>query len=353
MELSDNIVAVVHKEKKKSVKAHPIINDKTKQCGDAATVASTSSTVPTMNIQNEISELKESVSLLRNLLESQKTETAGAGSSVCDSLKRKHENDFNFDDSSSDCQEMSGDSDNEFDSFFTDTDKVSDPIDDKLANKIDSALSHTADKEMLNALMEKQLRPKNVNNLKLPKINKEIKLNQANKSLKFKEGRLGKVQSCVGKGLSAVVTLLDKAKKAKKAKDMLSSDLVYNTMADATKLLVTAHKDLSQLRRENLRSLLPQQNREICDAQGYEVIENNDLLFGNDLGKKVEELNKVKKLQTPKNFPRGRPTSASRPHSFPSHQNSWGYKNKRPWQGTQTPPWKKRGSFKGSHKPQQ
>lgn len=72
-------------------------------------------------------------------------------------------------------------------------------------------------------------------NLRLPKVNKEIKLSQANK------GILRKVQSCVEKSISAVLHILRKLKNAMKAKSKLDAQKVYAGVSDATKLLVTVH----------------------------------------------------------------------------------------------------------------
>ena len=221
------------------------------------------------------------------------------------SKKRTAAEAFDLDDSESDNdRESFSDSESEFDQFFVQDDRCGDAINDKLAGKVNNALLVSPEKEMLTDLLAKHPRPKNVPNLKLPKVNNEVKI--VNKPVKFREGRLGKAQNCVEKGLTVVLQIFSKSKLAKgKKSKILDANETYSEASDATKLLVTVHKELSQLRRENLRSSFSHRNRNVCNAQLYEKIEDNELLFGKDIAKKIEEVNRMKKFQSSKKTSRG------------------------------------------------
>ena len=130
------------------------------------------------------------------------------------SKKRTAAEAFDLDDSESDNdRESFSDSESEFDQFFVQDDRCGDAINDKLAGKVNNALLVSPEKEMLTDLLAKHPRPKNVPNLKLPKVNNEVKI--VNKPVKFREGRLGKAQNCVEKGLTVVLQIFSKSKLAK------------------------------------------------------------------------------------------------------------------------------------------
>ena len=57
----------------------------------------------------------------------------------------------------------------------------------------------SVDKDMLTEVLGRHPRPKNVTNLRHPKVNKEIKLQQASKGVKTRNGTLSEVQNCVEK----------------------------------------------------------------------------------------------------------------------------------------------------------
>ena len=71
---------------------------------------------------------------------------------------------------------------------------------------------------------------------------------------------------------------------------------MYEQLSDATRLLLASHKDISQHRRESLRTALNKDYRVICTTQQYAKLTSNEFLFGVDLSKRADEALKTKRL---------------------------------------------------------
>ena len=139
----------------------------------------------------------------------------------------------------------------EFDEFFLAQDKTGPGIDQVLAKKVNAVLCRKADTEMLGRLIKKFPRPGIIANLKTPAINKELrKLNRAPKQRDF---RIAKLQELVGKNLTAVLSVMHVSKTAIKAKNQIKPRTIFEVASDATKLLISAHNEYSQVHREGLK----------------------------------------------------------------------------------------------------
>ena len=134
----------------------------------------------------------------------------------------------------------------DFANFFVSYDKTSEPIQDKLTESINTNLCLTADKTMLSEVVQKLKRLANILNLRHTKLNQENKIKRAR--VKVREARLCKVQTCLEKGIGAISRIVHEAKSGLKDKHKVSAKDIYNYTSDSMKLLMTAHKDMSQMR---------------------------------------------------------------------------------------------------------
>ena len=102
-------------------------------------------------------------------------------------------------------------------------------------------------------------------NLRQPQLNQEIKIKRA--GVKIRVARLCEIQTCIDKGIAVISRIRNEAKSGLKDKRKVSAKDIYNYASDSMKLLMTAHKDMSQLRRGNVRAALPHHQRNICDSR--------------------------------------------------------------------------------------
>ena len=119
------------------------------------------------------------------------------------------------------------------------------------------------------------------------------KLNRAPKQRDF---RIAKLQELVGKSFTAVLSVMPVSKTAITAKNQIEPRTIFEVASDATKLLISAHNECSQVRREGLKDTLPFQYCELCDATLYDKIDNNDFLFGDDMARKADALGQARKF---------------------------------------------------------
>ena len=146
---------------------------------------------------------------------------------------------------------------------------------------------------MLGKLIKKCPRPGNIPNLKTPAINKELrKLNRAPKQRDFP---IPKLQTLVGKSLTAFLSVTHVSKTAIKAKNELEPCTIFEMASNATKLLISVRNECSQVRREGLKGTSPFQYRELCDATLYKI-DNNDFLVRDDMAKKANALGQARKF---------------------------------------------------------
>ena len=105
------------------------------------------------------------------------------------------------------------------------------------------------------------------------------------------------------------------SKTAIKAKNQIEPRTIFEVASDATKLLISAHDECSQVCREGLKGTLPFQHCKLCDTTLYNKIDNNDFHFGDDMAKKANALVQARKFnqsaprysnRSPKNAPRDR-----------------------------------------------
>ena len=113
---------------------------------------------------------------------------------------------------------------------------------------------------------------------------------------------------------------------------------MYEQLPDATRLLLTSHKD-SQQRRDSLRLALNKDYRVICAAVQNEQLTSNEFLFGEDLTKRADEALKAKRLAnklTGSNVANGNSRGRgfqnraclqyqNKRSRFPQYQNQWQY----------------------------
>ena len=65
------------------------------------------------------------------------------------------------------------------------------------------------------------------------------------------------MQTYIEKGIAGIFRIMHEAKLGLRNKRKFSAKDIYNYASDSMKLLMTAYKDMSQMRREKVRAVLP------------------------------------------------------------------------------------------------
>ncbi|KAK3083349.1 hypothetical protein FSP39_020528 [Pinctada imbricata] len=211
---------------------------------------------------------------------------------------------------------------------FGSDDKCGEPINEKLAKVANDGVRTKLNIEKIKETGEKYLRPKNVKNLVTPKVNEEIRPH-LNRKVKNQDFRLQKTQSLVCKAIVPQLQQLDLLMKAKISGGQLPMKDMTQLAMDGLKLMTFVYCDLSYRRRELI--IQPDANEEfrgLC-SNDHPVTDN---LFGDDLGKKVEDMikaNKVGSKISGKKMQDGRHVTGFKKHHS-GHKSFSGGSNYRP-----------------------
>ena len=184
-------------------------------------------------------------------------------------------------------------------------------IDDKIAKIIDSGLCKKLSEEKFRSIGEKYPPPGNCNNIRVPRTNHEI-WKFLSKSQKSKDIKLQKTQNICTKTITAAVKMLDDVRKAKKEKVELDLKKVETTISDIIRLSSACFSDISDTRKDNMKSGLAERYRPLCNKDDDN--QSTEFLFGDNLAQKIKDLGESSRIastiqnqrQNPKNFQRGR-----------------------------------------------
>ncbi|XP_061187046.1 uncharacterized protein LOC133195204 [Saccostrea echinata] len=175
---------------------------------------------------------------------------------------------------------------------FGSEEKCGEPIHEKLAKVTNEGVRATLNGEKIKEVSKKYNRPKNVQNLVTPKINEEIRVHLGRK-IRNQDMRFQRTQALVAKAMVPQLQQINMLLNSKQKGNTPSvKDLTVLAM-DGLKLMTYVYCDLSNRRRELI--IQPEKNEEfrvLCSRE-HQV---TDKLFGDELGKKVEEIAKANKV---------------------------------------------------------
>ena len=106
--------------------------------------------------------------------------------------------------------------------------------------------------------------------------------------------------------------MLDDVRKAKKEKVELDLKKVETTISDIIRLSSACFSDISDTRKDNMKSGLAERYRPLCNKDDDN--QSTEFLFGDNLAQKIKDLGESSRIastiqnqrQNPKNFQRGR-----------------------------------------------
>ena len=199
------------------------------------------------------------------------------------------------------------------------------PISDKVATLFNSIVANPLSSDKLSEKLKSYLRPNNCN-LETKLVNPDIWTNVLSSKQRSYDVKLQRVQNLLVKSTTGLLRSVDDLVKAKNDKTMTvktmrkSMNSVIQQNMDALALLANAHRSNEQIRREYLSYTFVPEERALANNVPYD----SKLLFGDDISKRLNEVNGTTKLKSGKHrMPKAK--NAYRFPKTPGNQRTYGY----------------------------
>ena len=164
---------------------------------------------------------------------------------------------------------------------------VSNKVDDTLSEVVNIGIRAQIDRNLAKDLCSKYKRPENCKALVVPKINKELwNTTSIAKSTKEQDKVYQTAQRYLNQGLIPLVQLMDNVLKEKEPENN------FRLARDAFQLLAYAHRDISNLRRQKLKTVVSEKYRPLCN----DSTPLTDNLLGDELEKQIKTLDEMRKV---------------------------------------------------------
>ncbi|XP_062617293.1 uncharacterized protein LOC134278999 [Saccostrea cucullata] len=180
---------------------------------------------------------------------------------------------------------------NELSEFFGDEDKTSEPLSSELAKIMEKMFMTKTNSEKIKEISNKYDRPKNINNISAPKVNKVIWENMSSKN-RASDIKLQTTQNLIGKAMIPTLRLFDMLINCNSKKGSVDVKKAKQLCGDILKFQKCVFHNLSYKRREQI--IQPEKNKQfvsLCSAESF-----SENLFGDDLGSQVKNVLEAKKL---------------------------------------------------------
>ena len=172
------------------------------------------------------------------------------------------------------------------------SEKTGPEIEDKLSEVVTQYLEKGMDKDSLEKIQEKILRPQNCERLKVVRVNPPI-FNNVSKDAKQEDLCLQKVQRPLISGITNLVALLNQMLTAAKNKvERTCNATLMTTISQTIGILCDSSHELDLRRRWLFKSEMKEEYKALCSESNPVKGE----LFGDQLSQSVKDLNKTNKV---------------------------------------------------------
>ena len=171
-------------------------------------------------------------------------------------------------------------------SCFIENEERGDDISDKVASAVQTALEGDAiRKEELEKIFDNYLVPKNINNLRVPRVKEEVweflPTNTKTRDLKDRE-----IVNMVVKSMAITSKLLDITFSAQSKNELIKPSEIFNALADKTKIEATTFHELNEQRKNKIQPFFRYQFKKLCKNKN----KTNEFLFGESLSEEVKAI---------------------------------------------------------------
>lgn len=211
---------------------------------------------------------------------------------------------------------------------FEKLEAVSSKVDETLATVVNSGVRAKIDRKVAKELCEKYQRPENCEALKVPKLNKELWTTGAlGKFSKERDKMIQTAQRYLNHGLMPLVQLMEDLLKDENSEER------FKLARDSFQMLAYAHRDISNVRRQILKSNVSEKYKQLCN-DSTPITEN---LLGDDLEKQIKTLDEMRKVgkdiskgKGEKRKYKGNDNDRNRKY----HKQNYGYRNRDRYDGS-------------------
>ena len=159
-------------------------------------------------------------------------------------------------------------------------------VHENLSKVVNTGIRTMIDRNIAKELCAKYQRPENCPALVVPKINKELwNTTSLAKGSKEEDKMYQTTQRYINQGLIPLVQLMENL--------IEDSDTNFKLARDALQLLAYVHRDMSNPRRQRLKSVVSDKYKPLCN-DSTQLTEN---LLGDDLEKQIKTLDVMRKAQ--------------------------------------------------------
>lgn len=159
-------------------------------------------------------------------------------------------------------------------------------VNDTLSQVVNSGIRATIDRGVAKELCSKYNRPENCEALIVPKLNKELwNAPTLMKTTKEVDKSFQLSQRYLNQGLIPLVSLMDQLLKTDNSEQ-------FKLARDSFQLLAYAHRDLSNIRRQQIKGVVDYKYKQLCNDT-TPVTEN---LLGDELEKQIKTMDEMRKV---------------------------------------------------------
>jgi hypothetical protein len=175
--------------------------------------------------------------------------------------------------------------------FFASEEKCGPELSAKLAKIINSSMRSKVSSSKIEEVADKHLRPKNADNLTVPKVNPEI-WDRMTSTAQGRDLALQKLQANMTKAVITQAKLMEIIIKGMEDKSTIDPNLCWDLASDGFQLMAYTFSEMSQRRRDFIRPEVGGQYRRLCGS--HNPVTNH--LFGDELNKQIKEINEAARI---------------------------------------------------------
>lgn len=201
--------------------------------------------------------------------------------------------------------------------FYNDSEETSAAVEDSLAKSVNSSLRTQIPDSKFKEMKEKYKRPENCQNLMIPPVNEEVWAEKHPKinAIRSRDLKLQKILGYMIKGMTPIIETTNEILKAAMKKATFEPTKNLRKTTDGIRMLAASYTQLNQYRKDNFKPVLTGKFKKLAYSSNLVT----DKLFGDDLQKKIEDIQKSRKISI-SGF--DEKPSGSGYNNYPSNQNN-------------------------------
>ncbi|CAC5417745.1 unnamed protein product [Mytilus coruscus] len=178
--------------------------------------------------------------------------------------------------------------------FYNDSEETSAAIEESLAKSVNTSLRSKIPDSKFKEIKLKYKRPENCQSLMIPSVNEEVwgEKHAMVNAIRSRDLKLQKIMGYVIKGMIPAIETTNDILKAALKKNTFEPTKNLRKMTDGIRMFAASYTQLNQNRKENFKPIMVGKFKKLT----YTNNSVSDQLFGDDLQKKIEDIQKSKRI---------------------------------------------------------